>query len=228
MRDCAAEAADVEYRDIAGREGYRVGSDGTVWTCIERNSRHQGTPTGQWKPLKPHCHKGKRYLTVGLRNNGSCKTFYVHTLVLVAFRGPRPDGYVARHLNGNKMDNRLENLEWGTQRENVGDSIWHGTYVLAPSSRKLSDSQVSEIRIAFRAGRTASDLACEYGVTPTHIRHIVYRNYRMPQIPPEIVDLIEAARRVCKIAAQPDSPGIRMQLAQAIDALRELTPEVRP
>ena len=36
----------------------------------------------------------------------------VAELVLTAFIGPKPPGAVARHLNGDKTDNRLENLSW--------------------------------------------------------------------------------------------------------------------
>ncbi len=52
----------------------------------------------------------------------------VHTLVLMAFAGPRPaDGMVTRHLNGDKLDNRAANLAWGTVQENIHDKFAHGT-----------------------------------------------------------------------------------------------------
>lgn len=52
----------------------------------------------------------------------------VHRLVLEAFVGPRPEGHVARHLNGNPGDNRLANLCWGTELENADDKRRHGTH----------------------------------------------------------------------------------------------------
>ena len=55
-------------------------------------------------------------------------TRLVHRLVLEAFVGPRPEGMVARHLNGDPGDNRLENLAWGTQSENNYDKVRHGTH----------------------------------------------------------------------------------------------------
>src|SRR3989442_771331 len=45
----------------------------------------------------------------------------VHTLVLEAFVGPRPEGAVCRHLNGDARDNRPENLVWGTHKQNSDD-----------------------------------------------------------------------------------------------------------
>lgn len=52
----------------------------------------------------------------------------VHRLVLEAFSGKNMKDMIVRHLNGNPSDNRLENLRWGTNSENVRDSIAHGTY----------------------------------------------------------------------------------------------------
>lgn len=49
----------------------------------------------------------------------------VHTLVLTAFSGPRLPGKQTRHLNGDGFDNRLENLKWGTAKENSADRVLH-------------------------------------------------------------------------------------------------------
>jgi hypothetical protein len=49
----------------------------------------------------------------------------IHLLVLRAFKGEAP-GMVARHLDGNPMNNRLDNLCWGTYKENSSDMIKHG------------------------------------------------------------------------------------------------------
>lgn len=50
----------------------------------------------------------------------------VHTLVAAAFYGPRPEGMVTRHLNGDSLDNRVENLRHGTAAENAQDTVRHG------------------------------------------------------------------------------------------------------
>lgn len=51
----------------------------------------------------------------------------VHHLVLEAFVGPRPPNHVSRHLDGNPLNPRLDNLAWGTQSENMLDKQRHGT-----------------------------------------------------------------------------------------------------
>lgn len=60
------------------------------------------------------------YLKVKLYNRGYEKTYMIHTLVAIYFLKHKPDGQnmVVNHINLNKLDNRLENLEIITQREN--------------------------------------------------------------------------------------------------------------
>ena len=47
------------------------------------------------------------------------KNIYVHRAVLSAWVGPCPPGYEIDHINGNWLDNRLENLEYVTREENM-------------------------------------------------------------------------------------------------------------
>ena len=61
-----------------------------------------------------------RQLSVHGRNR------YIHALVCETFRGPRPLGQCVRHLDGDSLNNCLENLVWGTRRENEADKIRHG------------------------------------------------------------------------------------------------------
>lgn len=63
------------------------------------------------------------YDVVSLNQSGAQRTFTVHGLVLEAWRGSRPDGMEARHLNSNRADNRLANLQWGTPAENSNDRV---------------------------------------------------------------------------------------------------------
>lgn len=84
-------------------------------------------------------HRKKRaavYKTVELHRDGTRVNRAVHRLVLETFVGPRPEGRQCRHLNGNPLDNRLENLAWGTSLEDTADRRAHRPdWFLSPEDR---------------------------------------------------------------------------------------------
>lgn len=61
---------------------------------------------------------GIGYLQVGLSNQGKIKRFYVHRLVYLIFFGEIPDDYEVNHIDHNKSNNSLSNLELVTKSEN--------------------------------------------------------------------------------------------------------------
>jgi HNH endonuclease/NUMOD4 motif len=75
------------------------------------------------------------YYTVQLWRDCKPTTMMVHRLVAQAFIGPRPDGLEIRHLNDNKLDNRLVNLVYGTRSENKKDSVRNGIHPMTRRTR---------------------------------------------------------------------------------------------
>lgn len=68
------------------------------------------------------CNDGNNYLYVGLSKNNKRKNIKVHKLVAMAFLNHKPNGtlkIVIDHINNDSLDNRLENLQIITQRENA-------------------------------------------------------------------------------------------------------------
>lgn len=171
------EHTSVEYRDIPGFPGYRVGSDGSVWfrwiTC--RSGRRL---TNNWKRMKL-TPGSKGYLRVNLtpESGGRYQTFRVHRLVLEAFVGPCPDGMECRHFpDTDKTNNRLENLSWGTPEQNRDDNHQTDAYrdCDAHPMAKLTSGQVASIRSRYAAGGVLQrELAEEFGVSVPNISTIV-------------------------------------------------------
>lgn len=67
------------------------------------------------------------YYQVSLFKDNKRTDKLIHHLVLEMYGKPRQEGQVTRHLNGNKTDNWIENLQWGTSKENSEDMIKHNT-----------------------------------------------------------------------------------------------------
>src|SRR5438105_1738263 len=91
----------VRYRSLAflGYPGYRVGDDGSVWTCKVRIGRKY-IKTKNWTRMKTSPSKYGGYIRVSLWNEGKSYVATIHRMVLEAFVGPCPKGMQCRHLNG--------------------------------------------------------------------------------------------------------------------------------
>lgn len=155
------------YAPVPGWEGfYEVSDQGSVRSLDRYVSHWRG---GQrLYPGKELIPKTDRYgyQEVGLSREGKKVSCKVHTLVLRAFSG-EANGLQARHLNGNAVDNRLENLVWGTALENSADRVKHGTQV-----RKLTEEQVKEIKELCKQGMTQRIIALKFGVSHGLISNI--------------------------------------------------------
>lgn len=109
------------WRPVVGWVGlYEVSDLGRI------RSQPRMTATGMrgGRVLKMHEVNGYYYVT--LSASGRRNPRKVHQLVCEAFTGPRPDGLIVRHLNGDAHDNRAVNVKWGTFGENSQDKVLHG------------------------------------------------------------------------------------------------------
>ena len=156
---------DTNMKPIQNYPHYFITKDGRVWS--EARPRVRGT----W--LKSYNHKG--YCRVKLRKDGRYCQQSIHRLVLETFVGPCPDGMECRHLNGNRSDNRVENLKWGTKSENSQDAIKHGTHVTqVRKSSTLTPFLVRMIRNWYATKLvTQAELGFLFGVCQQNIHKIV-------------------------------------------------------
>jgi hypothetical protein len=171
----------VRYALVPNKPGYRVGTDGSVWTCLGQIGRGRGGGkgarygiTGVWRKLSL---RGNRYVNVNL----SGSMYAVHRLVLEAFVGPCPEEMEACHYpDPDKKNNNLNNLRWDTHDANVKDSMVLGLLAVGEKNNQtpFTADQVREIRRRHGAGGTSyRKLAAEYGVSWNTIRYIVKRRY---------------------------------------------------
>jgi len=126
----------TKWRSIPGYEGiYEVSSFGDVKTLrLNRLCRPTKTRYG--------------YLVVGLFKDRICRARLVHTLVALAFLGPKPFKHDVCHWNGIKTDNRLVNLRYATRKENEADKLRHGGKRLFRDDNPTATAKAARERIA--------------------------------------------------------------------------------
>ena len=170
-----------EWRDIPGYEGlYQVSNLGRVRNIrLVIKPRIPGMPRRGAGSLMPQLKRKDGYRGVHLCRDGKAKVFSIHALVLTAFVSPRPEGFVCNHLNGDPADNRVENLEWCTQKANIAQSIRAGKHpsVTGAGTAKLTAEQVREIRRMSAEGIYQASIARAFNVSKPAIWHIVHRRH---------------------------------------------------
>jgi hypothetical protein len=144
---------------------YEVSTEGRVRHIRTKNVR---TP----QPNK----FGYLRVSIPMYSNSLRYNVPVAQLVLEAFVGPRPPGMQIRHLKGNKQDNRLRRLAWGTPQENYQDRMDQNRYT-GPEHHnyKLTDDQIRAIRDDPRSQRI---IAREHGIQQTYVGRIKKRIVR--------------------------------------------------
>ena len=137
---------------IPGFEGYSIDPHGNIY-----GKKSQ--------PLATFSSNGYRKITLNGKNH------YVHLLVLRTFHGERPPNCEARHKNGNRLDNRKDNLCWGTKKQNGRDRVkhWNGrTNRISAERRELG-------RIRYEAGESLETIAIAVGCDVRQLRRYVHK-----------------------------------------------------
>lgn len=152
-------------KDIPGYEGlYAVTTDGRVWSYSKKDYlKTQLSYNG--------------YVWLKLSLNGKSKTKRVHRLVAATYI-PNPQAKpCVNHLDGNKKNNDLSNLEWVTNQENTDHAKANNLFNVARGEKagpsKLRDKDVIAIRLKHKQGRSVGSLAWEYNLVHNGIKGII-------------------------------------------------------
>lgn len=165
---------EEQWKVIPGLERYEISNLARI--RLREGKSHVGVPfIGSLSPRQG-------YVFTRLRPNaGQTKRFSIHRLMAKAWI-PNPHNYPqVNHKNGNRSDNRIENLEWCTPSYNVAHSyqllgrkspIPKGAGERHPAAR-LSTEQVLTIR-SLRDSSHPQDVATRFGVSRRHV-YMIWR-----------------------------------------------------
>lgn len=117
----------IIWKDIIGYEGYyKISNTGEVFaierTVVQKNGYIRTFPE---KKAKKHIDKDGYYIVL-LSKNQKTQHVRLHRLLAIHFLENPNNLPIVRHLNDNKLDYRLENLSWGTGKDNSDDKISNG------------------------------------------------------------------------------------------------------
>lgn len=139
-----------EWRDIPEYEGlYQVSNQGRVRSLDHVVPHSNGTHRTQRGRIRRLARHRQGYLQVVLCKAGKRATLYVHRLVATVFLGECPPAHEVNHVNGDKSDNRVENLEYCTHSQNMMHADEQGLRQVAGTAchfSKLTEDDVREIR----------------------------------------------------------------------------------
>lgn len=164
-----------KWAEVTGYNGrYKVSTHGQVVSFA----------FGRTRILKGAKVNRTNAIHVRLCMKGDEKDFSVHRLVATAFI-PNPENKPqVNHIDGDRTNNRLENLEWCTGSENVRHAFRTGLskprYGESNNKTKLKDYQILEIREKYSSGKYSQrGLAREYGITQCQVHNIVTNKQRI-------------------------------------------------
>lgn len=184
---------NVEYRELPEFPYYRIGSDGSVWSC---NYGNKARATNAWRKMNPtkHVHG---HLIAKFRVNKKYVYMYVHRLVAMAFLGPIPEGKEVCHNDGVPSNNIPSNLRYDTRWGNLNDRYRHGTINcgIRQGHSKINDAMVRKIFQRHANGETYKDIGRDFGITTTTVYAIIKRiTWRHVPIDPKLQANVRPSR----------------------------------
>lgn len=157
--------------------------DGETWVILRRQPRYSvssGGRVAESGELLPTHLKSNGYIDTSLKIGNVWRHFSVHRLVAECFIGPIPDGMQVNHIDGNKRNNAVNNLEILTPKANVAHAYRTGLKRMGERHprAKFSDEQIRDIRNAATNGEPMASISARFGMELSYVYDVVKNEKR--------------------------------------------------
>lgn len=163
------------WKSVVGYEGYyEVSNLGNVRSIDRYVKKESYQRFAKGVLLKPAWKKEGRdcYPKVSLSKNGKSNTYYTYRLVAEAFM-PNPDNLpCVNHIDGDKFNPQVDNLEWCTYSENSKHSFATNLQCnkgVNNSRARLTEDDVLDIRKRYENGEDSREIAKRYGIVRDYV-----------------------------------------------------------
>ena len=159
-----------------------------IWILINNWDNYAVSNTGKVKNVRTgkeikQVENSSGYLTVGLCQNEKKANFRVHRLVALTFIPNPKNKEDVNHIDGNKKNNHVDNLEWNTRKENDNHARKMG---LKHDNKpvKITDLENGETYVFFSISEGARYLNLNKGILSRALkqRNGKYKNYQIEYV----------------------------------------------
>lgn len=169
------------WKQIEGHPKYWISSEGRAWS--EKTNRFL-TPS--------QVSEKDKHQKYSITENNVKKRYFIHRLVMMTFCPiNNPENYQVNHIDGDPTNNRLENLEWTTEKENKK----HYKEVVIPNRRKSGNfnlgAQPKNIKVTFPDGRVNYYIGIAQVLKDLNISSATFLRWREEKTGPVEIEYVD-------------------------------------
>lgn len=165
------------WKDITNYKGYQVSNLGRIRT-FDKTTYTKKHGIRHWKNriLKERLDKNNRTLSVYLYKNGKGKSYLIHRLVAQEFLGfPKDKSMTVNHKDGNRLNNKLDNLEWLSLANNIKHGFENNLYS-CQTNIKLTNKNNNYNKIFRSMAEASRAMNKNHGYISNKIKKQIYEN----------------------------------------------------
>lgn len=192
---------EKQWKEFGDNNAFRISNYGEVQSRLMNGSCRSKDRLGDWHPLSVSRawtdKHGGYYMQFGCKINGKFRSQRVHRFVAALFIRPIKKGEQVNHIDGNRENNRLDNLEIVSPKDNIRNAVERGVFAgLGKCKGAISAESLNEIICMIATGKTNKEIAKKFNVDPSNISKIRHGKWKAFKTEPSLLTLVEQARHL--------------------------------